>query len=127
VYNGTLFVLRNSNAAPPPDIKKYLFDVVTAAQSIEQYTADLEFADFAANDMVQAAVERKFEIIGEALSRISRLDDSLLEGISEHERIIGFRNVIIHGYDTIDVDIVWDAVINHLPKLKQQAQQLLDE
>ena len=110
-----------------PDIKKYLFDVVTAAQSIEQYTADLEFADYTADEMVQAAVERKFEIIGEALSRIRRLDDSLLEGISEHERIIGFRNVIIHGYDTIDVDIVWDAVTNHLPKLKQQARQLLDQ
>ena len=111
----------------PSDIKKYLFDVLTAAQSIEQYTADLDFADFAANDMIQAAVERKFEIIGEALSRIRRLDDSLLQRVSEHERIIGFRNVIIHGYDTIDIDIVWDAVKNHLPALKDQLRQLVDE
>jgi len=51
----------------------------------------------------------------------------LLDNISEHERIIGFRNVIIHGYDAIDVDIVWDAIKNHLPKLKQQVQRLLNE
>jgi uncharacterized protein with HEPN domain len=111
----------------PPDIKKYLFDAFDAAESVEQYTSGLAYSDYVADAMVQAAVERKFEIIGEALSRIRRLDSSLLDNISEHERIIGFRNVIIHGYDAIDVDIVWDAIKNHLPKLKQQIQRLLNE
>ena len=110
----------------PPDIKKYLFDVLAASESIDQYTADLDFADFAVNDMIRAAVERKFEIIGAALSRIRRLDEPLLQRISGHERIIGFRNVIIHGYDTIDVGIVWDAVKNHLPKLKEEIEELLN-
>ena len=77
--------------------------------------------------MVEAAVERKFEIIGVALNRIKRLDISLLDGIAEHERMIGFRNVITHGYDTIDLDIVWDVISNHLPKLKEQLQHLLNE
>ena len=111
----------------PPDIKKYLYDALQAARSIEKYTVGLDFSDYTSDEMVQAAVERRFEIIGEALSRIKRLDTSLLDDIPEHERIIGFRNIIIHGYDTIDVAIVWDAISNQLPKLKEQLQHLLNE
>lgn len=107
------------------EVKAYLFDILQAARDIETYTDGLAFVDFMHNGMVQAAVERKFEIIGEALSRIRRLDASILEHISEHRRIIGFRNVIIHGYDVIDREIVWDAVKNHLPKLKAEVEQLL--
>jgi len=74
----------------------------------------------------QAAVERKFEVIGEALNRIRRLDDSFVVTIPEYERIIGFRNVISHGYDIVDPEIVWDAVRNHLPGLHHKVERLLD-
>lgn len=70
-------------------------------------------------------MERKFEIIGEALIRVKRLDISALDHISEHDRIIGFRNVISHGYDAIDTEIVWDAIQNHLPTLKRETEKLL--
>jgi len=109
-----------------PEVKKYLFDILEAARSIEHYAAGMTYRDYLTNNMAQAAIERKFEIIGEALSRIGRLDSSVLNSISEHQRIIGFRNVIIHGYDAIDSDIVWDAIQNHLPILKQQVRDLLD-
>jgi len=76
--------------------------------------------------MAQAAVERKFEIIGEALNREARLDESILSNMQQHKRIIGFRNVIAHGYDTVDPELVWDAVQNHLPQLQIQVKQLLE-
>ncbi|MCX5638406.1 MAG: DUF86 domain-containing protein [Planctomycetota bacterium] len=107
------------------DVKKYLFDILDAAKNIEEYTRGFEYTGYLADSQVQAAVERKFEIIGEALNRIKKLDASVLESISEHQRIIGFRNVITHGYDSLDTELVWDAVRNHLPMLIKQVEQLL--
>ncbi len=107
------------------DVKKYLFDILEAAGNIEEYTRGLEYTDYLDDSQVQAAVERKFEIIGEALNRIKRLNSRVLESISEHQRIIGFRNVITHGYDALDTELVWDAIRNHLPLLKKQVEQLL--
>jgi len=107
------------------EIKKYLFDILKATEDIKEYTSGLEYSDFIRNGMVQAAVERKFQIIGEALNRIKSLEESILNGISEHRRIIAFRNIIVHGYDAIDTEIVWDAIKNHLPKLKKEVEQLL--
>ncbi len=49
----------------------------------------------------------------------------ILDGVSEYRRIIAFRNIIVHGYDAIDTGIVWDAIKNHLPKLKKEIEQLL--
>jgi uncharacterized protein with HEPN domain len=107
------------------DVKKYLFDILEAARNIEEYTQGFEYADYLADGQTQAAVERKFEIIGEALNRIKRIDSRTLESISEHQRIIGFRNVISHGYDALDIELVWDAVCNHLSTLIKQVEQLL--
>ena len=107
------------------NVKKCLFDILNAAKSIGQYTHGLTYLDYLADGQVQAAVERKFEIIGEALNRIKKLEASVLESISEPQRIVGFRNVITHGYDVLDSELVWDAVQNHLPVLKQEIEKLL--
>jgi uncharacterized protein with HEPN domain len=107
------------------EVKKCLFDILEASKSIEEYATGLDYRGYLADGMLQAAVERKFEIIGEALNRIKKLENSILGSISEHERIIGFRNVITHGYDAIDPDIVWAAIQNHLPKLSEEIQDLL--
>jgi uncharacterized protein with HEPN domain len=109
------------------ETKKYLYDILEATENIEEYTSGLTYREYLADSMIQAAVERKFEIIGEALNRIKKLDSTVLNAISEHQRIVGFRNVISHGYDSIDTDLVWDAVQNHLPALKQQIKQLLND
>ncbi len=107
------------------EVKKCLFDISAAVNDIEGYTGRLEYADYLGDGMVQAATERKFEIIGEALNRIARLDNTVLQRISQYHRIIGFRNVIVHGYDAIDDELVWDAIQNHLPKLRQEVERLI--
>jgi uncharacterized protein with HEPN domain len=73
----------------------------------------------------QAAVERKFEVIGEALTRLVRMESPILDCIPGYQRIISFRNVIAHGYDAIDHEIVWDVVVNHLPALRDEVDELL--
>ena len=84
------------------EIRKFLFDVLLASEDIRSFTEGLDFSAYLKNKMVQRAVEREFEIIGEALNRIKKVDPELLEQVSAYHRIIGFRNILSHGYDIID-------------------------
>lgn len=75
--------------------------------------------------MLRSAVERQFEIIGEALARLARLDELLAACISEYRRIIAFRNIMIHGYAQVDDRVVWDIVQSKLPALHREVVALL--
>jgi uncharacterized protein with HEPN domain len=108
------------------ETRKNLVDILQASQEIQSFTVGLEFQAYQDSPVTQRAVERDFEIIGEALSRIKRTDPAILNTISEHHRIIGFRNILIHGYDMVDEAIVWNAVKNHLPILIQEIQKILN-
>lgn len=106
------------------EIKKYLFDINESIDSIEKYLGDkLDFNAYVADKMLRRAVEREFEIIGEAMSRIEKLDSTL--SISSKKQIINMRNRVIHGYDKIDNEIVWGTIVRHLPILKTEIQNLL--
>jgi uncharacterized protein with HEPN domain len=73
--------------------------------------------------MLRRAVEREFEIIGEALNWIDKIDPCL--EITGKKQIIGMRNRVIHGYDKIDDEIVWGTIVRHLPILKAEVVKLL--
>jgi uncharacterized protein with HEPN domain len=107
--------------------KKYLFDIQRAAALLTDFTQGKELADYSHDSMLRAAVEREFEIIGEALARLARLDETLAARISEHNRIIAFRNILIHGYADVDDRLVWDVVTTKLPILRSQVAALLEE
>lgn len=77
--------------------------------------------------MLRSAVERQLEILGEALHRAGRLDESLREQVVELRRIVVLRNRIIHGYDSVDEEIVWDIVQSKVPPLERLLGTLLDE
>jgi len=105
--------------------RKLLEDIRQAAEAVGRYTQGKSLEDYLADDQLQASVERKFEIIGEALNRLSHLDPGMVEGIEDYRKIIAFRNTLIHGYSAIDSGIVWDIVKTHLPKLQAAIQKLL--
>lgn len=107
------------------ETKKNLIDVLQAAEEIQDFVRGLDLKSYQTTPVIKRAVERNFEIIGEALNRIKNTDSELLEKISEHHRIIGFRNILIHGYDIVDEAIVWQAVIKHLPILVSQVKEIL--
>lgn len=109
----------------PPEAGKYLYDITQAADLIANFTVDKTFADYGKEAMLRAAVEREFEIIGEALSQLSKLDQGIVSKISEHRRIIAFRNILIHGYAQVDDRLVWDIVENKLPTLHHEVAALL--
>lgn len=90
-----------------------------------KFTAGKSFADYEHDAMLCAAVERKFEIIGEALAQLARIDEPLAARISEYRRIIAFRNILIHGYAEVDDGLVWDVIETKLPVLRQEIKSLL--
>lgn len=108
----------------PRDPRAYLFDIAAAAGLIRQFVGTRDFEAFAGDALVQSGVERQFEIIGEALSQLRRLDPALAAAIREHQRIIGFRNLLIHGYAEVDESVVWSIVSEKLPWLVADVQAL---
>jgi uncharacterized protein with HEPN domain len=112
---------------PPREAKKLLFDVQQAAAAIAEFTAGKTLDDYRADRMLRSAVERQFEIIGEALAQLTKADVITAAGITDRQRIIGFRNVLIHGYSGIRDDAVWEIVSNNLPTLRSEIDALLNE
>lgn len=108
-----------------PETPKLLEDVRVAAAFILDKTSGKALDDYLGDDLLRPAVERNFEIIGEALNRLGRKDPKTLGQIPDHARIIAFRNILIHGYDAIDDRRVWDAIVNALPTLLQTVENLL--
>lgn len=104
--------------------RKRIFDAIQACLAIEEFTKDTDFAGYMGNAMMRAAVERQLEIIGEALNLATHADDSLDEALPEAHQIIGMRNRIIHGYDSVDHMIVWDVVQTKIVPLRQSLEQL---
>ncbi len=107
------------------NVRKNLIDILQASEEIETFIRGMTYSDYHDSPVTQRAVERDFEIIGEALNRIKKIDEAILSEISQHHRIIGFRNILIHGYDIVDDEIVWDAIQNHLQILRNEVQTLL--
>jgi uncharacterized protein with HEPN domain len=107
--------------------KKYLFDILQAAGNLRQFTQDKAFSDYESDALLRSAVERQFEIIGEALRRLAKEDPETAGRIAEYSRIISFRNILIHGYAEIDDRLVWDILQSKLPTLLEQVQSLLDD
>lgn len=107
------------------ETKKYLEDIRQASELLRQFTEGKAFHDYREDPLLRAAVERKFEIIGEALNKLSRIAPAVVEAVSEARRIVAFRNILIHGYDAIDDRVVWDIVETKLPTLAREVKALL--
>lgn len=106
------------------DARTYLHDIQEAGRHIQEFTKGMSIEDYAKSELVTAAVERKFAIIGEALVQLREDYPDFLERISNKEKIIGFRNVLVHGYDIIDDATVWSAIENNLPVLLEEVRIL---
>jgi uncharacterized protein with HEPN domain len=109
------------------DLAKYLYDMQQAAASLAAFIEGKSWSDYESNAMLRAAVERQFEIIGEALAQLAKRDPVLAARINEYQRVIAFRNVLIHGYAEVDDRLVWDLSQTRLPMLRQQVDELLQE
>ena len=88
------------------EVQKLLFDVEKACKLVVKFTRDSTLDAFLGDEMLQSAVERQSEIIGEALRKSVDLDPSLSQRIPDIRRIVAFRNRLIHGYADVSAQIV---------------------
>ncbi len=109
------------------DVRAYLWDMREAADAIQTFVAGIDFKTYEATALIHSAVERKFEIIGEALNLLTKTDPGLARRIPEYAEIIAFRNQLIHGYAMVDHERVWRIAQTSLPGLRAVAAALLDE
>jgi uncharacterized protein with HEPN domain len=112
---------------PRLEVRKYLFDIQQACELLLEFTRGKCFADYSADPLLRSAVERQFEIVGEALNQLLRFEPTLASRISHSRRIVAFRNRLIHGYDSLADDIIWGVLETNLPTLRQEVGSLLDE
>lgn len=98
---------------------KYLHDIRVSIDSIYEYLADKKDLNYyKANKLLRRGIEREQEIIGEAVSRILKIDPEF--EISGSRRIVDLRNWVIHGYDKVDDVIIWGILSRDIPELKNK-------
>ncbi len=103
----------------------YLEDIFDAITRIEIYTKGLTWYDFKKDILIQDAVIRNFQVIGEAVKKLPEEIKTLNPDI-EWRKIAGIRDVLVHDYASIDLFIVWDVIENKIEKLKKEIKVLLD-
>ena len=106
--------------------KAYLFDIIKACDLIIGYTKGFDSTSYLQDRMLRDAVERNFITIGEALNRLKTEDHEMFVQIPDSNKIIAFRNVVVHAYDVIENELVWDVVQEEIVQLKEKCQKLLN-
>lgn len=86
----------------PRDPRVFLWDAHAAAGAILEFVAGKYYADYAADRMLRSAVERQFEIIGKALNQLCKIEPNWVEQIPDLAQIVAFRNLLIHGYASVN-------------------------
>lgn len=106
--------------------KKYLFDILSCIEELELLGSEVvSLENLEEMPLQKRALERLFEIIGEATRRLVE-EHSDIE-ISNKKKIIGMRNIIAHGYDAVNYKILWQALHDQIPTLKQEAKHHLEK
>ncbi len=112
---------------PEERVLKALEDVQDCASFVVAASEGKNLAYYRRDRLFRQAMERNLEIIGEAIGRINTHDAEIASRISEHRRIVAFRNRLIHGYDLLDDALVWNTVKSEVPVLLSEVEGLLRE
>ena len=107
------------------EAQKLLYDIKLAAESLSSFVSGKSFAEYESDDLLRSGVERQFEIMGEAINKLSRIDADVANKITDYQKIVFFRNILIHGYADIDNRLVWNIIEKKLPNLLSEVSNLL--
>ena len=110
-----------------PEARRCLNDILTAAGMLYEFTNGITYSGYIADPLLRSATERQFGIVGEALTRLTKIDEATASRITEYQRIISFRNILIHQYDSVDDLVMWDVLQFKLPTLSLEIEGLLVE
>lgn len=102
---------------PQRDPGVYLEDIEYYAGAAVRFVGDYNLDQYLADEKTRAAVERVLEICGEAMNGLYRVAPTIAEGIPHSRDVIGFRNILAHGYAEVDHNKVYDIAVRHAPEL----------
>lgn len=108
-----------------PDVRKFLWDADHACELALRFTEGRTLEDYRSDELLRSAVERQLVTLGEALNQLARIWPESMQRIPDLRAIVGFRNVLVHGYSVIDDEEVWRVLLVEVPRLRQQLQALL--
>lgn len=108
------------------DARAYLWEAREAARKVAAFTRGRTLQEFQSDELLHSAVERQFEVIGEALSQLARGHADVAGQIPDLARIVGLRNLLIHGYAIVDHEILWRVIHESLPGLRETLDRLLE-
>jgi len=109
------------------DVQKYLADIQIAYLRIQEFTQGQTIEDYRDDVRTQAAVERQFEIIGEAVSQMIQAVPEMERALSDASKIVAFRDYLLHGYASVSYKMVWGFLEGSLPRLIREVEAMLAE
>jgi uncharacterized protein with HEPN domain len=109
----------------PPDPRKFLSDILDRATFVSEFMVDKSLDDLVHNRPIRSAIERELMVLGEALYQLHRNSPEIAEQIDSWQQIIGFRHVLVHGYDSLNMRVIWDVIKDDLEPLIRQVNALL--
>ena len=107
------------------DPEKYLHDIVDGCEFLLEFTQSKTIEDYKKDRAFRSALERELQIIAEAMMQLDKVSPQIAERISDYRSIIGFRHILVHGYDSLDPATVWNVVETKLDILLKQAREHL--
>jgi uncharacterized protein with HEPN domain len=113
-------------SSTPPDPRTYLWDARRAAEQVAAFVQGRTIDEYRADVMLRSAVERQFEIVGEALNSLRRVAPDVAAQITDLPRIVAFRNILAHGYARVDDNLVWAVATERVDPLIKALTELLD-
>jgi uncharacterized protein with HEPN domain len=111
----------------PRDAGVALSEALAAGEAVARFIGDMTLGEYRANEVVVSAVERQFEILGEAMSRALRAEPGLVDRVPETPAVIGFRNVLAHDYEVVADETVYQNATIGLPVLLAKVRCVLNE
>jgi uncharacterized protein with HEPN domain len=105
--------------------QKYLYDILSSCEFLLKFTRDKTVEDYTDDRAFRSAVERELQIIGEALMQLDKVSPETAMQIPNYLNIIGFRHILVHGYDSLNPATVWNVIETKLEGLKTTIQSLL--
>lgn len=108
------------------DPQKYLHDMLNSCEFLIGFTQGKSVEDYRNDRPFRSAVERELQIIGEALIQLDKVAPAFAAQVPEYRNIIGFRHVLVHGYDNLDSQTVWNLIQTKLAPLAEKLKLLLE-
>jgi uncharacterized protein with HEPN domain len=110
---------------PRRDVRMYLQDIIVACDALETHTQGRTFAEFVTNRTIRSACEREFTIIGEAVAQTLKASPALEQRITKAQSIVHFRHMLVHAYDVVKPEPMWEVIQNNIRPLRSEAAALL--